>query len=211
MIEFHKSCRTISVYDFYKTHLYQDYRYLIKGFDEHNTSTQYDKYLKSKELKLIFEAILEEYSVLMRDKKSLRLRKMEWNLLYLGGQHSLILRVLSIYKDCKIPNVLEILNDLEVKFDINEPIGDQIDNAIIFSKRLKNRINILKLNFKRLSGIDDDKEQSEPEDIMNGLDKTALLLETNLELGYQINIKTTVMERWLNLIDMNRIKSNQRH
>ncbi len=210
-IQFHKTCRTISVYSFYKASLYQDFRYLIKGYDEDIDKSEYSEYRADMKLKKLMEDILEEYSVLIRDKKSLRLRKMEWELIYLVGQHQLILKVLKIFTDSKINEVLEILNDLEIPFDINKPIGKQIDSAIMFSKRLKNKINIKRINFKRLSGVKDgdNEKQTDPDDVINSLDKTALSLETNLELGYQLDIKKTNMERWENLIEMNRKRATR--
>jgi len=204
--DFHKSCRTISVYSFYKANMYQDFRYLIKEYNEDDANGKFDEFKNDIKLKVTLKNILEEYSVLIRDKKSLRLRKMEWELMYHIGQHSLIIKVLKIYAECKLTEVLEILNDLQIPFDKDKPIGLQLDKAVLYSKHLKNKINIKSANFKKLSGITD--EETDPDDVINGLDKTALSLEKSLELGYHIDIKTTVMERWVNLIEMNRKQAN---
>ena len=205
--EFHKSCRTISVYSFYKASLYEDFRHLIKGYDEDNQSDEYFQYKKDSRLKKALEKILVEYTVLIRDKKTLKLKKMEYDIMYLIGRRNLIVKTLKLYYDCKLIEVLDILNDLEVPFKIDLPIGKQIDNAIRETKLLKNQINIKELSFKKLSGSLDEKKAATPEDLMVSLDKTALMLESHLELGYRIDIKTTPMERWVNLQNMSMDRS----
>lgn len=209
-ISFHKSCSTLPIYNFYKASLFQDLRYLIKGYDEDEPS--HDAYKQNKELAEILKNIVKQYAVLTNDKKTMKLKKMEYELIFLRGRYNLIIKVLGIYRECKMVEVLDVLNDLEVPFDKSKPIGKQIDKAIQTTKGLKNKINIKQLNFKKLSGIKDDDTKQDPNDAMASLDKTALLLETNLELGYRVNIRTTNMERWTNLLSMNadKVAASQR-
>ena len=200
---FHKTCSTIPIYNFYKASLFNDLRYLIKGYDEDLPS--YSEYKTSKELGELLKEIVKGYAVLTNDKKTMRLKKMEYELMFLKGRYNLIIKVLNIYKDCKMVEVLDVLNDLEVPFDANKPTSEQIDFAIKKSKGIKNKINIKEINFKKLSGIKDgdEQEKQDPNDAMRSLDKTALLLETNLELGYRVDVKGTTAERWVNLLSMN--------
>ncbi len=197
----HKSCSTLSIYSFYKASLFNDLRYLIKDYDEDIPS--YESYKADKELAKLLKDIVKQYTILTNDKKTMKLKKMEYEIMFLTGRYNLITKVLGIYKECKMIEVLGILNDLEIPFDETKPIGKQIDFAIQKSKGIKNKINIKQLNFKKLSGAKDDDDKQDPNDIMASLDKTALLLETNLELGYRVDIKTTSAERWVNLLSMN--------
>lgn len=199
---FHKSCSTLPIYNFYKASLFSDLRYLIKGYDEDTNSSV--EYKSDKALAVILKEIVKQYTILTNDKKTMKLKKMEYELIFLTGRYNLILKVLGIYKECKMVEVLDVLNDLEVPFSASGDIGKQIDKAIQITKGLKNKINIKQLNFKKLSGIkDDDKDKQDPNDVMASLDKTALLLETNLELGYRVDVKKTSAERWVNLLSMN--------
>ena len=69
-------------------------------------------------------------------------------------------------------------------------------------KMLKNEINVKKLKLDKLSGASNEDEKPNPEDAIRGLDKVALSLETNLELGYNLNVRKVTVERWVNLISM---------
>jgi len=197
-------CSTISVFRYYKALLYSDFRFLIQEFDYDKPQPEFDVYKSSKELSKVATALSEEYAVLVSDKKTLKLEKDRYTLIFLSERLNLIGKVLKLYADSGTVEVLEILPDLKIPFDITKPIKPQIDAAIRATKLLKNKINIKKLAFEKLSGVNQDekKKESVPDDIMISLDKKALSLELNLALGYRVDIHNTSIERWVNLTSM---------
>ena len=201
---FHNSCSTLPIYNFYKASLFNDLRYLVKDYDEDTPSNETEQYKQSPELAKTLQELVKEYAVLTRDKKTMKLKKMEYELIFMTGRYNLITKILNIYNECKMVEVLEVLNDLEIKFHADRPIGKQIDNAILQAKRLKNKINIKRINFEKASGVKDDSDEDKqtPDEVIQGLDKIALALETNLELGYRVDVRNTAVERWINLLSM---------
>jgi len=174
----------------------------VKDYDEDTPS--YEQYKADPNLAKTLQDLVKEYAVLTRDKKTMKLKKMEYELIFMTGRYNLITKILNIYNECKMVEVLEVLNDLEVPFHADRPIGKQIDNAILQAKRLKNKINIKRINFKKASGVKDDSDEDKqtPDEVIQGLDKIALALETNLELGYRVDVRNTAVERWINLLSM---------
>ena len=197
-------CSTISVFRYYKALLYNDFRFLIQEFDYDKPLPGFDVYKSSKELSKVATALSEEYAVLVSDKKTLKLEKDRYTLIFLSERLNLIGKVLKLYADSGTVEVLDILPDLKIPFDITKPIKPQIDAAIRSTKLLKNKINIKRLAFEKLSGVNQDekKKESVPDDIMISLDKKALSLELNLALGYRVDIHNTSIERWVNLTSM---------
>ena len=75
---------------------------------------------------------------------------------------------------------------------------------------LKNKINILNSNFKIKYKITDKELKEDKVTSVTGIEKSldsqALMLEGNLETGYRIDIKTTSVLRWVNLLETNKSK-----
>tara|TARA_R110002020_G_scaffold232212_2_gene443735 strand:- start:4183 stop:4818 length:636 start_codon:yes stop_codon:yes gene_type:complete len=200
MIKTYKTCSKIPIYNYYKANLTNDFRYLIVGYDDSEDAEDLISYKNDKELSKVLKELCEEYAVLVFDKKTMRMKKMEYTLTYLVGKYNVASKIVDIYLESKMRDVLLLLNDLGFNIDLEKDVDEQIKGVIKKFKMLKNEINVKRVNLEKLSGVNEEK--ASPEDVVRNLDKVALSLESNLELGYNINVRKVTVERWVNLISM---------
>ena len=204
-VKIHKSCSTISVYSFYMTLINNDFRYLIKGYDDQEDN--YVIYKQDVALASIFRSITREYETLIRDRKTLMKAKAFFEIKVLKAKYDLIARILNLYKEVEIIEVLGVLNEIDIPFFSDREVGPQIDMIINKSKGIKNMIKIKEINFnKRYDNDNENSEELISANIIKSLDQEALGLETFLELGYKVDIKETTMTRWINMKAMSEAK-----
>lgn len=209
MIKTYKSCSKIPIYNYYAATFHQDCRYLIVGYDEDEDAGKYIVYKADSEFKKILTKLSEEYAVLVFDKKTMKLKKMQYAITFLVGRYNIAKKVIDIFNESKEPEVLTLLTDLNFKIDLDGDIDKQVTSIIKQFKMLKNEINLKKLKLDKLSGASDEDEKTSPEDAIRGLDKVALSLETGLELGYNLDVRKISVERWVNLLSMNNEKAER--
>jgi hypothetical protein len=200
MIKTYKSCSKIPIYNYYQATLNNDCRFLIVGYDESEDAERFESYRENKELQKLLKSLSEEYAVLVFDKKTMKMKKMNYTISYLVGRYNIATKIVDIYLESKELKVLLLLNDLDFKIDLEKDVDKQVEGVIKKFKMLKNEINVKKVNLEKLAGTKE--ENQTPEDAIRNLDKVALSLETNLELGYNINVRKVTVERWVNLISM---------
>ena len=121
-------------------------------------------------------------------------------------RYSIASRVLEIYNESSEIEVLEVFPSLGYEFNKFELVGPQIDKILRALIGVKNSIRIKEINFKKLYKIIDDEEEEEANDLIADLDAKALSLESELELGYKINVKKTSILRWTNLNNRSELK-----
>ncbi len=200
MIKTYKTCSKIPIYNYYQATLNNDCRFLIVGYDEDEDAEKFESYRENEELQKLLKSLSEEYAVLIFDKKAMKMKKINYTISYLVGKYNIATKIVDIYLESKEPKVLLLLNDLGFNIDLEKDIDKQIKGVVKKFKMLKNEINVKKVNLEKLAGTKEDKQ--DPEDAIRSLDKVALSLETNLELGYNINVRKVTVERWVNLISM---------
>jgi KaiC/GvpD/RAD55 family RecA-like ATPase len=188
-----------------------DLMYLIVNVNN-STDDQVNKYVEKNinDLTIKFNKIEEEYRAITFDKKELSKQKELARMIYLESQHNAIVKVLNLYIETNEILVLDILNELGCKFDKSNDINKQLKSANRVIMNLKNKINILNSNFKIKYKITDKELKEDKVTSVTGIEKSldsqALMLEGNLETGYRIDIKTTSVLRWVNLLETNKSK-----
>jgi hypothetical protein len=180
----------------------KDLKYLIVGYEEiSEKKIEAFVVVNENDLRKAYDEIFNDYSATKFDRRELLRMKEEGEIIYLNSTYEIIVKTLALYKEYEDIKILEIFVDLEfTNFDINGDIKKEIEKIVRSAKGLKNKINIKRINYEKkyLKGVED---KMDVQDVFKTLDKQALALETNLELGYKINVKKTSVVRWLNLID----------
>jgi len=199
------------IYNFMMCVSQNDLIYLIVNLND-SEDDQVNKYVEKNinELTIKFNKIEEEYKAITFDKKELSKQKELGRMIYLESQHNAIVKVINLYIETKEILVLDILNELGCKFDKLKNINKQLKSANRIIMNLKNKINILNSNFKIKYKITDQELKEDKITSVTGIEKSldsqALMLESNLETGYRIDIKTTSVLRWVNLLETNKSK-----
>jgi hypothetical protein len=185
-----------------------DLKYLISNESKFSEGKVSSYVLKNeKKLKELIESMQEEYKGLVFNKKELIKQKELGDMMFIEVKHNLIIKCLSLFIETEDFSVLEILEEIQIKFDKEKELLPQLEKVRAIAYGLKNRINIKTINFKKKYNLTDTELEVEHEDtssdIEKQLDSQALLLEGNLEKGYRIDIKKTSVLRWVNLREQN--------
>lgn len=200
----HKTCNSLSIYAYCMIALHGDFRFLIKGYKP-DKGKQYSDLKSDPKLKAIFDNIVKEHNIYIADKSSLDKEKAMFELKELNLRYSITVQTLTLYKDTKSIEVLDLLNELGFSFNEFKPVGPQIDKVQEKLKGMRNLLNIKEIAFKK-KYVKEDVDENRNINVIEGLDSKALSLETNLGLGYKINIKKTSVIRWENLISKEELK-----
>jgi hypothetical protein len=188
-----------------------DLIYLIINVNDY-TDDQVNKYIEKNinDLTIKFNKIEQEYKAITFDKKELLKQKELLRMIYLESQHNTIVKVINLYIETNEILILDILNELGCKFDKLKNINKQLKSVNRIIMNLKNKINILNSNFKIKHKITHNELKENKVTSITGIEKSldsqALMLEGNLETGYRIDIKTTSVLRWVNLLETNKSK-----
>tara|TARA_R110002020_G_scaffold453632_1_gene668612 strand:- start:10265 stop:10876 length:612 start_codon:yes stop_codon:yes gene_type:complete len=197
---YHKSCTTLPIYNFYKIIEESNLLYLAKNYIEEETNDieigeDAEEHLNN---------ILEEYSILTANKEILFNLKLQKSIKLLEYERNIISGIIDIYKETEDNNVLQALLSLGFEIRPSENIEDLLKRAIKRIKGLNNKIRINKIKYtKRFS-----KKNSEGK---SNLEKEALILEMNLKLGREINVRKTSVSKWVNMVNLSSdiIKQNK--
>lgn len=201
-----KDVNSVSIYDFCMISKNKDFRYLIRNFNEEDEDS-YLEYKHDSDLMVIYSDLVREHKVLTNDVKSIRRSKADFEISEMKLRYSIASRVLEIYNESSEIEVLEVFPSLGYEFNKFELVGPQIDKILRALTGIKNSIKIKEINFKKLYKIiDDDEEEEDTNDLIANLDAKALSLESELELGYKINVKKTSILRWTNLNNRSELK-----
>lgn len=196
----HKDCSTLSIWAFYEALNTNDLRYLIKGFEKGDDIKIKDK--DSLNLSLALESILKEYSVLTLNKEIIKNYKLQLKIALLNYEYLICAEILKAFSLSKEIEVLLLLNEFNHKIDATKNIDNQICLVLQKLKSLKNNIKIHEINYEK-KFVKNNKE------VKYNLDKEAMFLEMSLKLSYSIDTKKTSVERWVNLMEINREKQLQ--
>lgn len=188
--DIHISCSTLSKFAFDEIILTNDFRWLVKGYNGEGGFDIED----TKPFEKIFEKILKQYLSLSADKTEIKNLKTQLLISQMEFKYKATIEILNLYSKFQEIEVLLLLKDLNWDLDTSKSLGPQIDRISKLLIGLKMKIKIQKANYS--------KKQKTKEDILSekiSLDKEALYLESNLDLGYNINPRKTSCERWINL------------
>lgn len=202
----HKDCKSLSIYAFFMVSKTDDFRYLIKGFKEEDEDS-YKEFKSSPELAAIFEDIITEYrSTVSENAFAKEKALLQLNMARI--KYSVLCKLMECYEDTGDTFFLKSMAPLGIKFYEEKPLGLQIDIILKKLIGMKNALNIKEAKYKNKyeKVVEGEEEEETENDMISNLERKALSLEIELELGYKVNIKKTSMLRWQNMITMSESK-----
>lgn len=189
MIYYHKTCSTLSIYAFYKLVETQDLKWLIKDYDDEEVKiTPFETNLLVK----ASDEIMNEYGGLTVNNKVISTYKRQILISYLEYKYQICEDIVSLYEQCEREEVLDLLDAFNVKTRNLDEIKKKINSW-------KMQSNIQKANNKQ-------KNTEISKDIVRNLDKEAMMLELNLKLGYNLDVKKISVTRWVNMLKLSEEK-----
>lgn len=183
---------SIPVENFFGFLLEKDFKYLLIKKKKVNLKDQFD-------LEQAFLKIFHEYCFLTGDTTLLNQYKKEIYITALSTKIDFIVKILDLFNNYGNPEVLVLLQEFNIKIDLEKEIEPQIKKVISKVKGLKNKKNIFILKNKNEKDKDNKKFN---------LEKEALNMEIALDLKYAIDVKTTSMKRWIAIINLIKSKKN---
>lgn len=198
-MEFFKTCKMLPIYNFNEVLKTNDFRFLVKGFEEFEDEEENFKLGVDEtiEARGIFKEILYEYSALTANRHIMLKYNAEIKIKEEEFKYMIIERVLDNYVNHGDVAVLELLNKINIRFDSNGDIEEQITKVILIAKRLKTKISlmIVKFNEKFNRNI----KQRIKDEIIDRLEEEAIELSIALKIGYAINTKKTSVKQWISM------------
>lgn len=195
-MEFYKNCKTLPIYSFNEILKDNDLRFLIKDYDEYNEEEIKLGGVDLVEASEIFKSILYEYSELTLNRSLMLNYNSQINITKEEFRYSLTEKILNFYTETEDLNVLNMLNNLDWKLDLNLSIEDQVKNIVNNMRKLKTKISILKLKHEekfKTKKVEDKKEY------VDKLESEAIALEIALKIAYPIDLKKTSVSKWINM------------
>lgn len=200
-MEFYKTTKTLSIYSFNQLLKTNDFRYLIKGFLEFEDDDDEEKFKLGVEdmieARYTFREILYEYSAITANRHIMLKYYAELKIAEEEFRYLIIESILKNYEEFECEDVLEILNRIGIKFDINDRIEQQILTVISKAKRLKTKIALLKGKYNEK--FNKNVKNRVKEDATDKLEEEAIELSIALKLGYEVNTRTTSVQKWVNM------------
>tara|TARA_R110000851_G_scaffold137954_1_gene274069 strand:+ start:6684 stop:7352 length:669 start_codon:yes stop_codon:yes gene_type:complete len=210
-MDYHKSLDTISIYHFQKIfRRKEDISNIIVNHEKY-TEKEKNKFItrNRKDILSTFDKLQNDFSRITFSKQELQREKEKAKLTYLLGKKEILLSSLIAFSQSNEIDFLLVLNEIR-GISIKEPITPStIDYLETQLKGVENKITILKSKLKTkypelFKDKDKDKkedvEEQDPNELYLQLDNQALQMELSLETGYSINVKTTNVTRWVNLV-----------
>jgi hypothetical protein len=209
-MEFYKSCRTLSIYSFNEILRSNDLRFLIKDFDEYNDEEIKLVGVDAMQASEIFKEIIYEYSSLTFNRSILKNYMSQINIEKEEFRYNITEKILNFYAESEDLSILETLNNLDWKMDINGDINSQIKIIIASMRKFRTKINILKLKhdekFKKKVIVDNE------DSYVDVLESEAISLEIALKISHSIDTKNTSVSKWISMWSvankMNKPKNN---
>jgi hypothetical protein len=206
MLKFHKTCKTLPIYNFNELVKASDVRYLLVDWNEYEED---DLNLSDVELfegHEILNNIFYEYSELTSNFKVLSEYRTKINILKEEFIYDTTCKVLEFYLQSKDVEILNVLPRLKWDFDITQNIDEQLNKISLKMRSLKTKIDLLKIKYaqKYESKTKDDKATH-----TDRLEKDALMLELNLKLNYSIDTRKISVSRWIGMCNLASEKAAQ--
>ena len=188
----YKSCKTLWMHNFYEIIDSDDYRWLVKGFDEDSDLELTEK--QEVELKELWQTLFNEYVELKGDQaiiKSLRKRALIAELqkrLYWGS--TFLQLIIKNPRSSNLDDFIIELKKYKFKFDKSKPINTEVEKLIKQLKSLKTKFNL------ETSKYEKSLEKSESKEKVDITEQTVSIAKI-LDLKYPIDSKSTTVSKWI--------------
>jgi len=195
-MEFHKTCKTLSIYSFSEILKTNDLRFLIKEYNEYDEKEIKLFGSELNEAKEIFKDIVYEYSELTVNKSVLQNYLSQINIEKEEFRYNITEKILNFYAESGSLEILETLNKLDWNINLEGDLNKQIETIVASMKRFNTKINVLKLKYKEKF---ENKKNKNEDSIDTNLDYEAISLEIALKISYSINTKETSVAKWISM------------
>ncbi len=198
-MEFHKTCKTLPIYNFNEVVKKEDLRYLIKDFDEYLEEDEKFKLGVEHviEARGILKEIMYEYSALTGNKNLLLSYQAQIKIKEEEFRYMIAEKILANFAEFEDVEVLMVLNSINIPFHLELDIEAQVVSAIRYLKRLKTRISVMNINYDQK--FKKNAKQKLSGEVIDNLDQEAIELEIALKISYSIDTKKTSVSKWINM------------
>ena len=183
----YNNCKSIPMYNFYETMETDDYRWLLKDFDDDSDISLSEK--EKEALKLKFRDIFNEYLELKKDEKVIKTLKQRAIIANLENRMFWGVTLLKLYIKNPMEETAEALKSWKFKI-YPKPLDEQIKSLTKQLKSLKTQINMETSSYEKMTEKSDKKEKV-------NIEKQAINVAKGLDLKYPINTKDTTIVQWL--------------
>lgn len=192
--EFYTSCSELPIFNFYQILDDGKLEYMVKGYD----GGDFDEVIAS----MIFQQILEEYTELTENRKVIQNVRMQLEIKSLEFEKDVLQKTLDLFNEFGDDYIFEPIAEFGFIKSESESYDNFVSRIVSRIKSLNNKIRINKERYSK-------KFKKEEKAIKRNLEKEALILEINLKLGREIDVKTTSVTKWVNLINISKEQSEQ--
>ena len=186
----YKSCKTLPMYNFYEILGSEDYRWLLKDFNEDiDTNIQDTEKVR---LETIFKDIFNEYIELKNDIKIINNLKQRAIIANLENRMFWGATLLKLYIQNPTEGTAKALKDWKFKVDFKGSLEKEIQSLSNQLKSLKTRLNI------EISKYENTLEKNKSKkDVKFNIDEQTINIAKVLDLNFPIIAKTTTVAQWV--------------
>lgn len=185
------------IYNFNEIIKANDFRFLVKDFDEYEQEEFKLGVNEVVEARSIFKELLYEYSAITANRHIMLKYNAEIKIEEESFRYLIIEKVLNNYVEHSDKDVLQLLNKVDVAFDINGNIEAQVVKVISLAKRLKTKIAIMKIKYDER--FNKNIKARLKEEVIDNLEEEAIELGVAIKAQYQIDTRKTSVKRWVSM------------
>ena len=193
--KYYTSCSDLPIFNFYQILDDGKFEYMVKKYKE---GQDFDPIVAGSN----FQNILEEYTELTSNRKALVNIRMQIQIKQYEYERDVLQATIDLYAQYKEEYIFEIFEEFGYKKSEKESIDNYLKRIISRIKSLNNKIRINKEKYSQ-------KFKKAEKEIKRNLDEEALILEMNLKLGREIDVKKTSVKKWVTLVNISKEKSEE--
>ena len=193
--KYYTSCSDLPIFNFYQILDDGKFEYMVKKYKE---GQDFDPIVAGSN----FQNILEEYTELTSNRKALQNIRMQIRIQQYEYERGILQSTIDLYAEHKEEILFEVFEEFGYKKSEKESIDNYLKRIISRVKSLNNKIRIEKEKYSQ-------KFKKAEKEIKRNLDEEALILEMNLKLGREIDVKKTSVKKWVTLVNISKQKSEE--
>jgi len=186
----YNNCKSIPMYNFYEILESNEYKWLLKDFNEDSGVILSEKELNV--LKELFQTIFNEYIELKKDNKVIKVLKQRAIIANLENRMFWGATLLKLFINNPTKETAESLHSWKFKIDITKKLDLEVESVTRQLKSLRTQINMAISTYEEMTK----KDKNKKEEKLN-IEKQAINVAKGLDLKYPINTKETTMLQWL--------------
>ena len=185
----YSKCKTIPMFRFYEIMETEEYRWLLKDFNDDSDISLPEEELNA--LKELFQTLFNEYIELKKDTKVLKTLKQRAIIANLENRMFWGATLLKLFIQNPTEETAESLRSWKFKIDTTKPLDLEVESVTKQLKSLRTKINMEVSAYEKMV-----ENKSKSKEKLN-IEKQAINVAKGLDLKYPINTKETTMVQWL--------------